>query len=248
MEIKGKKIIITGGAKGIGKCLVEKLLDKGAYIGIFDIDDNALNEANNSFPECFIRRCDITDPEQVNIALTDFVAQHGQIDVLINVAGFVKDSPLISISGEIKKHDLALWNKIIAVNLTSVFIVSSHVAEHMIKKRTKGLIVNVSSVSANGNAGQSAYSAAKCGVIALTKTWAKELNAFGIRVAGISPGFTKTEMILSIMNEKILNEWNKKIPLRRMAQPSEIADGIIFIINNEYFNGKILELDGGLVL
>jgi len=248
MEIKGKKVIITGGAKGIGKCLAEKLIKRGACIGILDIDDSALNETSTQIPGVYIKRCDITDPDQVNGAISEFIVQHGQIDILINVAGLVKDSPLISISGEIKKHDLALWNKIIAVNLTAVFIVSSHVAEQMIKTRTKGLIINVSSVSAKGNAGQSAYSAAKSGVIALTKTWAKELNAFGIRVAGISPGFTKTETVLSIMNEKLINEWNKKIPLRRMAQPSEIADGIIFIINNDYFNGKILELDGGLVL
>jgi len=155
---------------------------------------------------------------------------------------------LISISGEIKRHDLELWNKIISVNLTSVFIVSSYVAEYMIKKRTKGLIINVSSVSSNGNAGQSAYSAAKAGVIALTKTWAKELNGLGIRVASISPGFTRTDTLLSIMNEKLISEWSKKIPLRRMAQPSEIADGILFIIHNDYFNGKTLELDGGLIV
>jgi 3-oxoacyl-[acyl-carrier protein] reductase len=248
MDISGKTVLITGGAKGIGRVLVDKLIKENARVGVLDIDEKPLHQLSVDSPSIFVRRCDITDPTQVELALSDYIKDFDTIDILINVAGLVKDSPLISISGEIKRHDLELWNKIISVNLTSVFIVSSYVAEYMIKKRTKGLIINVSSVSSNGNAGQSAYSAAKAGVIALTKTWAKELNGLGIRVASISPGFTRTDTLLSIMNEKLISEWSKKIPLRRMAQPSEIADGILFIIHNDYFNGKTLELDGGLIV
>lgn len=248
MEILGKKIVITGGAKGIGKCLCEKLIAQGGVICILDMDEPALQSLFTENPSVFCKKCDVTNHQSVEDAVLEFTKEHGSIDILVNVAGFVKDSPLISLSGGLKRHDLDLWNKIIAVNLTGVFIVSASVAEQMIKNRTRGLIINVSSISANGNAGQSAYSAAKAGVTALTKTWAKELNGLNIRVAGISPGFTKTETVLTIMNEKIINEWTKKIPVKRMAQPSEIAEGIIFIIRNDFFNAKMLELDGGLVL
>lgn len=248
MDISGKIILITGGAKGIGRVLVEKLLSENATVGVLDIDEEALMKLKEDFPPVLTYRCDVTDSVQVGSIISDFLINNETIDILVNVAGLVRDSPLISFSGEIKRLSVELWNEIIAANLTSALIVTSYVVEGMLKKRTKGLIINVSSISANGNAGQSAYSAAKAGIIALTKTWAKELNCLGIRVACISPGFTQTNSLLATMNEKLVSEWIKKIPVRRMAHPSEIADGVVFIIRNDYFNGKVLELDGGLVL
>ena len=124
---------------------------------------------------------------------------------------------------------------------------SRAVAEKMFQKRTKGVIVNVSSVVAKyGNPGQSAYAAAKGGIESLTKTWANELNHLGIRVAGIAPGFTLTQIAEYSMNEKIKENWVKKTPLKRMAEPGEIAEGIMFILKDDFFHGKILPLDGGL--
>lgn len=248
MEISGKTILVTGGANGIGRVLVEKLLNENAVIGVLDIDAGNLKKLKEDFPRVFTYQCNITEPAEVEKAVSGFTRDNPTIDILVNVAGIVRDAPLISISGAIRRHDVDLWNKVIAVNLTSAFIVTSHVVEHMIKKRTKGLVISVSSVSAGGNAGQSAYSAAKAGIIALTKTWAKELNGLGIRVACISPGFTRTSALHDAMNEKLIGEWTKRIPLKRLAQPDEIADGMIFIMRNDYFNGKTLELDGGLVV
>src|SRR5204862_2997 len=128
-------------------------------------------------------------------------------DILINNAGILYSAPLVRIStAGIEKHDPAMWNKVLATNLSSVFYMTSCIVEKMISTRTKGVIVNISSVSASGNAGQSAYSAAKAGVNALTATWAKELSALGIRVVAVAPGFTETESTKEALNETALQE------------------------------------------
>ena len=246
MEIEGKKIIVTGGANGIGKSLVLKLMEQKAIVGVFDIDHDALRELKDENPNIFYKVCDLSEDSQAEKAVNDFFNKFSSIDVLVNNAGILSDFALIKLFGSIKKHDVDIWNKVIATNLSSVFYMTRHVVDKMFKKRTKGLIINVSSISAEGEAGQTAYSASKAGVNALTKTWAKELSPLGIRVAGIAPGLTKTKMVFEAMNEKIIADWVNKIPLKRMANASEIADGIIFIIKNDYFNGKILEIDGGL--
>jgi 3-oxoacyl-[acyl-carrier protein] reductase len=247
MDIAGKKVIVTGGANGIGKAVVKKLIDEHALVGVFDIDNEHLNQLSDQYPNIFCKLCDVTKNNEVELAVNEFFEAYKGIDILINNAGMTRDAPLVSLSGGIRMYNIEIWNSVIASNLSSVFYMGRSVAEKMVQRRTQGLIINVSSVSAHGNAGQSAYSAAKAGVNALTKVWAKELNPLGIRVAGIAPGFTKTN-IVEQMDEHIVDEWNKKIPLKRMAEPDEIANGILFIIKNDYVNGKILELDGGLVL
>ena len=109
-------------------------------------------------------------------------------------------------------------------------------------------VVTISSVSAGGNAGQSAYSAAKAGVNALTAVWAKELGPLGIRVVAVAPGFTETDSTKEAVSETTLREIVKKVPLRRLGRPEEIADGVLSVIRNDFFNGKVLELDGGLIV
>ncbi|OGJ53109.1 hypothetical protein A2448_03710 [Candidatus Peregrinibacteria bacterium RIFOXYC2_FULL_41_22] len=241
MDIKGKNIIVTGGASGIGKALATKLIEEGANVGVFDINEPDFQGAK-------FYKCDVSDLQNVEAQVEKFFGDNGSIDALVNNAGIVKDAPLLSIFGQLKKHDIETWNKILATNLTSVFYMTREVVEKMFQKRTKGVVVNVSSIVANGNPGQSAYAAAKAGIDALTKTWANELNLLGIRVAGIAPGFTLTKIAQYSMNEKIKSDWEKRTPLRRMAKPEEIADGIIFIIKNDFFHGKILQLDGGLTM
>jgi len=132
--------------------------------------------------------------------------------------------------------------------LNGVFYMTSHAVRKMVEQRRRGLIINISSICAAGNLGQSAYSASKAAVNALTVTWAKELGPFGIRVAGVAPGFTRTDTTINSMSESVLNDWKSKTPSRRIADPLEIVEGILFIIRNDFFNGRILELDGGLRL
>jgi 3-oxoacyl-[acyl-carrier protein] reductase len=122
------------------------------------------------------------------------------------------------------------------------------VVEKMITTRTRGVVVNISSVSSSGNAGQSAYSAAKAGVNALTAVWAKELGPMGIRVVALAPGFTDTDSTKDAVSEAALRETVKKVPLRRLGKPAEIADGVVSVIRNDFFNGKVFELDGGLIV
>lgn len=247
MEITDKNVIITGGVKGIGNTILHILLQEGANIGVFDIDDIELEKLFNKNPEIFIKRCDVSDKKQVKVSIDEYYSKFNRIDILINNAAMVYNSPIINFSQEgFKLHDMELWDKIIATDLSSVFYMSAFVVEKMILKRTKGVIINISSICSAGNAGQSAYSAAKSGINALTVTMAKELSLLGIRVAGIAPGFVGTETTLNSMTENVLNDWKKRIPLRRLGKPEEVADAVIFIIKNDYFNGRILRLDGGL--
>jgi len=141
-----------------------------------------------------------------------------------------------------------MWNKVLASDLSSVFYMTSCIVDKMITTRTRGVIVNISSISASGNAGQSAYSAAKAGVNALTAVWAKELSPMGIRVLAIAPGFTETDSTKEAVAETTLRETIKRVPLRRLGRPDEIAEGVLSAIRNDFFNGKVMELDGGLIV
>lgn len=247
MELKGKNIIVTGGAKGIGRSLVEILMREGANVGVFDIDQDAIDDLLKEFPDIYCGVCDVSNFEQVEFEVNKFFQQFDSIDILVNNASLIFNSPLISFGKDgLKKHDIEMWDKVVRTDLNSVFYMTTNVVEKMILRRTKGLIINVSSISAIGNIGQSAYSAAKAGVNALTYLWSKELSSFKIRVAGIAPGFTKTDTTKQSISESTIKEWIKKTPAKRFAEPFEIADGILFIIKNDFFNGKILELDGGL--
>ena len=249
MEIKDKKIIITGGVKGIGKSLLDKLIEEGAMVGVFDIDKKGLDSLKKTYRDVFCKVCDVANYEQVKTSVDEVFKEFKQIDVLVNNAGVLFSLPLVSITPDgIKKHDLDAWNKVISTNLSSIFYVTVNVVEKMILNRTKGVIVNISSVSSSGNAGQSAYSAAKAGVNALTATWAKELGMMGIRVVSVSPGFTDTESTHKVMSQSNLKNLIREVPLRRLGMPEEIADGILFAIKNDFINGKVLELDGGLIV
>jgi len=247
VELTGKKVLVTGGANGIGRRLVEKLTDEGAAVGVFDVDGGALERLRADRPGVCCKACDVTDPAQVSQAVEELYGELGAVHVLVNNAGMIHNSLLVGMGeGGLVTHDYEMWDKTIAANLSSVFYVASEVVRRMVCKRTRGVIVNVSSICAAGNVGQSAYSAAKAGVRALTVTWAKELGYFGIRVAGIAPGFTETDAVKLSMSESVLKEWTKQTPMRRMATPCEIADGVLFIIRNDMFDGRTLELDGGL--
>lgn len=249
MGIKDKKIIVTGGVNGIGRSLVGKLVDAGAIVGVFDIDEKGLKKLTKSHSNIYCRVCDVSNYKRVEAAVNEFYKKFKEIDILVNNAGIIYNSPLVTLStGGIKKHNLDMWHKVLKTDLSSVFYMTVNVVEKMMLKRTKGVIVNVSSICAAGNAGQGAYSASKAGVNALTAAWAKELGLMNIRVVGIAPGFTDTKTTRKSISEKVLQDWIKKVPLRRLAKSEEIAEGIISIIKNDFFNGKVFELDGGLVI
>ena len=248
MDIQGKKVIVTGGVRGLGRAMVEKLLASGAAVTVFDVDATGLDQlSKQSGVNCV--GCDVSDYEQVNQATNRYHEDFGAADVLINNAGILYSEPLIKITAAgVRKHDVEMWNKVLAADLSSVFFMTSCVVEKMISARAKGVIVNIGSVSAAGNPGASAYSAAKAGVHALTAAWARELSQLGIRVVAVAPGFIATESTKAAMSQAALNDTVKRVPLRRLGTPEEIAEGVLSVLQNDFFNGKVFELDGGLVL
>ena len=249
MELRGKKAIVTGGVRGLGRAMVEKLLENGTAVTVFDLNAAGLNELREKESSVNCVECDVSDYEQVTKATVQYHEQFGAADVLINNAGILYSEPLIKLTSEgVARHDAAMWNKVLAADLSSVFYMTVCVVEKMITTRTRGIIVNISSVSSSGNAGQSAYSAAKAGVNALTAVWAKEFGPMGIRVIAVAPGFTDTDSTKDAVSEAALRETVKKVPLRRLGKPEEIADGVVSVIRNDFFNGKVFELDGGLIV
>lgn len=249
MDIQGKTAIVTGGASGIGRAVVGKLLARGAAVAVLDVDEGGLRELEGECENVHALVCDVSDCEQVEASVAEAFEVMGQIDILVNNAGILYSAPLVNIMSKgDKKHDIGMWRKVIETDLSSVFYVTVNVVEGMVSNRTKGVIVNVSSVAASGNPGQSAYSAAKAGVEALTATWAKELGTFGIRAVAVAPGFTETESTRLAVSEAVLKDWVRRIPLRRLATTDEIADGILTAIGNDYLTGTTLSINGGLVI
>jgi 3-oxoacyl-[acyl-carrier protein] reductase len=161
----------------------------------------------------------------------------------------IANAPLITRTPDgWQMHDFALWNDVIESGLTSAFHTTAICVRRMLQARRKGVVINVSSVCANGNPGQAAYSAAKAGLNGLTLALAKELGPLGIRVVGLAPGYFDTSSTVRNVAEPRLAKITAAVPLRRLGRVDEVADAMDFIIRNEYVNGTILELDGGLVL
>jgi 3-oxoacyl-[acyl-carrier protein] reductase len=247
MDLREKNVIVTGGANGIGRCLVNRLISEKATVGVLDTDKDALDGLKKETPDVYCRTCDVCDPGQVEESIDDFFSRFGSIDVLVNNAGVIYNALLVNMRPDASiSADIEAWDRTIRTNLSSVFYVTTYAVRKMFLRRTKGVIVNVTSISASGNMGQSAYSAAQAGVSALIVTWAKELSPLGIRVVGIAPGFTKTDAVTKSMTEDVLEDWVSRIPLGRLAKPEEIAEGILFLIRNDYRNGRTIDLDGGL--
>jgi 3-oxoacyl-[acyl-carrier protein] reductase len=253
MKIKDKTIVITGAGRGIGRALALRFAGQGAHIALLDMNAEDLKTTARHCAELGVRAMaytvDVSREAEVSAALDAVVRDFGSLDVIINNAGIVKDALLIKVKdGEVVgKMSLEQWRAVLDVNLTGVFLGAREAAERMIKLAKGGVIVNISSISRHGNAGQSNYSAAKSGVASMTVVWAKELARYGIRVGSIAPGFTHTD-ILASMKPEVLEKVIAPVPLKRLAQPDEIAHAAQFIIENDFFTGRCLDLDGGLRL
>jgi 3-oxoacyl-[acyl-carrier protein] reductase len=251
MEIQDRTVVITGAGRGIGRALAERFARAGAHIALLDRSAADLQTTRAAL-ETFGATArdyvvDVSSEEQVTGAMESVVRDFGRLDVLINNAGIIADALLVKVKeGEVTgRMSLAQWQSVIDVNLTGVFLCGREAAERMIRLGAGGVIINISSLSRHGNAGQSNYSAAKAGVVALAVVWAKELARYGIRAAAIAPGGVRTE-ILASMRPEMLEKLVAPVPLRRLAVPEEIADAAAFIVGNDFFTGRCLDLDGGL--
>ncbi len=189
---------------------------------------------------------DVSDEKSVEKFFESYTAENGAPDVLINNAGITADALFIKKKGEeITKFPLSNWGKVMNVNLTGVFLCAREAAFQMVKHQVKGVIINISSISRAGNLGQTNYSATKSAVDAMTVTWAKELSRYGIRVSAIAPGYVNTEMVAKIRPD-VLEKVIQNIPLGRLGEMEEISQAVQFIVKNDFFTGRILEIDGGM--
>jgi len=252
MQLQDKVIIITGGGQGLGRAMGEYLASKGARLALVDLNQERLDEAvaacKAAGGDARAYLCNVANEEQVSDMVARVAEDFGDLHGLVNNAGILRDGLLLKVKdGEISKMSLAQWQAVIDVNLTGVFLCTREVAAKMVELQSEGAIINISSISRAGNMGQTNYSAAKAGVASATVVWAKELARYGIRVAGVAPGFIETEMVAS-MKPEALEKMTSGIPLRRMGKPAEIAHSVAYIFENDYYTGRILELDGGLRL
>lgn len=250
MNLDNKVIAITGGAQGLGLAMARAIGERGGKIALIDINPEVLDKAVDALDktgiEAVAHRADITDEARVVEVFKDIVKHWGQLDGLINNAGITRDGLLIKAKdGELTKMPFHQWRGVIDTNLTGTFLCGREAAYQMIQKGEGGVIINISSLSRAGNYGQTNYSAAKAGVAAMAVTWAKELARYGIRCAAIAPGFIETEMTGAMLPE-IIESITAHIPLGRMGQPDEIAQAAISIFENDYYNGRVFEVDGGL--
>ena len=248
MNIKDSVVIITGGARGLGKAITENLAKNGAKVMVLDINKKALDELKNELPNVSVYACNITDEKQISKTVHSIIEKYSNINILINNAGIVYSEPLFNLIAKKKRHSVENWKKVLDTNLTSVFLMSSHVVEQMILKRTKGLIINISSICAKGNEGQSAYSATKSGVEALTKVWAKELGRYGIRSVAIAPGFMDTGSTHAVLSEQILEQVKEEILLKKLGDPHDIARTVTSVIENDFINSTVIEVNGGMCI
>ena len=253
MILQDKVIAITGGAQGLGLAMALSFAGKGAHLALIDVNQSALDDATAKCGDVGIQckgyAVNITNEADVEALFKTIIRDFGRLDGLVNNAGITRDGLFIKAKdGKIeKKMSLQAWQSVIDVNLTGVFLCGREAASQMIEQGIKGFIINISSVSQAGNMGQTNYSAAKAGVSAMTVTWAKELARYGIRSAGIAPGFIATEMVSS-MKPEALDKMTRMIPLGRLGAPEEIAKTAIYIAENDYFTGRIIEMDGGIRL
>ena len=250
MNIAGACVLVTGGGSGIGRFLVERLLEVGAIVGVLDLDAEKCRDLSITYPDKLSAwTCDVSDATSVDSTLKSAFEGGFDPDVLINNAGIIHSEPLVNmLSRGDRAHARDTWRRVLATDLDSVFFVTSRVVDRMLAKRKKGIVISISSISANGNPGQSAYSAAKAGVNALTYTWAKELGAFGMRFVSVAPGFIDTPSTRAALSEANVARLQQQIPLRKLGELESVFLAVRHAIENDYLTGTVIEVDGGLVI
>jgi 3-oxoacyl-[acyl-carrier protein] reductase len=249
MNLVEAHVLVTGGGRGIGRHLVERLVVDARRVAVFENDEATIADLRSAHPDVQCYSCDVTDPEAVAHSVAAMEGDGFALDALVNNAGLVHSALLVNLlEKDNRVHSVEDWQRVLTANLSSVFYVTGPVVDHMLKRRKKGVVISISSISARGNAGQSAYSAAKAGVNALTRTWAKELGSFGIRFVSIAPGFIDTDSTRKALSEENLSRLEERIPLRTLGEVEHIYQTVRFIVENDYVNGTVLEIDGGLAI
>lgn len=246
MQLKDLKIIVTGAAQGMGAYFAKKLHEAGAQVAAGDVNEAALAELPQGIHR---RKLNVADEAEVSAFVAWANDQMGGLNGLINNAGILRDGLLVKKdrnTGEVVKLTTEQWNAVIGVNLTGATLMVREVVAKMVETGSKpGVIVNMSSIARHGNRGQSNYVAAKSALAANTVTWAREFAPFGIRVGAIAPGMIETPMTQG-MNQKARDALVAAIPVGRIGVPEDIWMAVKFVLECDYFNGRTIDVDGGL--
>lgn len=248
--LKGKKALVTGATAGIGQEIALQYALQGASVAIWGTNEEraastlAELEKNRVFPEQSFSSalCDVADKKQVDSTLNALLESFGNLDILVNNAGITRDGLLMKMSEED-------WDRVLATNLKSVYNTCQALVRPMLKAK-QGKIINISSiVGLTGNAGQVNYASSKAGMIGFTKSLAQEVGSRGICVNCIAPGFIQTKMT-DILKEEVKQELLKKIPMKRLGVPQDIASVAVFLGSSlsDYMTGQVLVVDGGMVM
>jgi 3-oxoacyl-[acyl-carrier protein] reductase len=253
--LKGKVVVVTGGAAGIGRATAVRFAQEGCRVAVWDVNESAaptvLDEIAEAGGEGVFYKVNVAESDSVKSALDATLARWGTVNVLVNNAGILRDGQLVkykdgAIAGTMSDEN---FDAVIAVNLRGVFVCTRAVAPVMISGGG-GVILSASSVvGLYGNFGQTNYVATKAGVIGMTRTWARELGRYNIRVNAVTPGFVATE-ILSSMPEKILASARGHTPLGRMGAPIDIANAYLWLASDaaSFVHGAVIPVDGGIVV
>ncbi|MCL2566774.1 MAG: 3-oxoacyl-[acyl-carrier-protein] reductase [Alphaproteobacteria bacterium] len=243
-NLSGKTVLITGAGGGIGKAIARSMHAQGAVIGLSDVKEEFLKDIAAELKDRvhILPSFDITEEENVNALAEKAEEIMGKVDILVNNAGITRDT----LSIRMPKKD---WDDVIAINLTTPFLLSKAVLSKMMKRKY-GRVINIASVvGVMGNAGQANYSASKGGLIAMTKTLAREFANRSITVNAVAPGFIATRM-----TDQLTEEQKKKlleaVPLNRMGTPEDVANTVTFLATDEagYITGQTININGGMVM
>lgn len=251
MKVTGAVGLVTGGASGIGRGVVELLLERGASVVIVDLASSAGAELAASLgARARFVACDVTQPDMVEAAVASTTEEFGRIDVLVSCAGISIGARMVGREGKV--HSLELFRRHMDVNLTGMFDMVRHVAGAMARNEPgedgeRGLIVNIASIAGyEAQVGHVAYGASKGGVIAMTLPLARDLGQHGIRVMCICPGTMDTPMLASLSREFIEGLAQENVFPKRVGQPRDVANLVTHLMENTYFNGEVIRLDAGL--
>jgi 3-oxoacyl-[acyl-carrier protein] reductase len=246
MELNDKVAIVTGGARGIGREISQRLAAAGASVAVVDVEEGAAQETVRDLEGMGVKarayRCDVSSFDDVESLGATVIDEFERADILVNNAGITRDRLLMRLSP-------ADWDLVLAVNLTGAFNFCKIFGPHMLRQRS-GNIVNIASVVGQmGNAGQANYAASKAGLIGLTKSLAKEFAARGVRVNAVAPGFIRTAMTKKL-SEDVQTKMKAMIPLGRFGEPTDVANIVYFLVSElgEYVTGQVVNCDGGMIM
>jgi len=243
VDLTGKVAFVTGGARGIGYAIAERLHGAGAHVGLTDLKGAPEAAATLTGPAKSLGvASDVSDMAQLEAAVDAVESALGPIDILVNNAGITRDGLLLRMS----EHD---WDLVLNVNLGGTFNATKLISRGMMKRRA-GRIINITSiVGLRGNAGQANYSASKAGVIGFTKSVARELATRNVLVNAIAPGFIDTELT-KVLPEAVRGELRRQIPVGRLGSPDDVAKAALFLASDlaDYITGQVVVVDGGMVM